>query len=133
MKKGTSKKLSTVFDNLSTITETNHPIYNVKQLGSGKEGWIHHNRLRKKENLLTPQIRPKFTPKLQSELQTSTTDQDDDNMSEFDFPIIINNSHIPVTHDNTSLAEAIGNEEQTDEIPIVSLGGPETGTDPGFM
>ena len=126
-KAGTSKKLSTVFDNLSTITESNHPIYKVKQLGSGKKGWIHHNRLRKKENLLTPQIRTKFTPKLQSELPTSTIDQDDDNMTELDFPIIINNSHIPVTHDDTPLAETVGDEEQIDEIPIVSLGGPETG------
>ena len=130
VKQGTSKKLSTVFDDLSTIIETNHPIYKVKRTGSGKEGWIHYNRLRRKDNfLVSPQIQTKFVPQHQSESSISVMDQDDDTISEIDFPIIINNSRMNRDNQNPiSPAEVSGDREQFDETPVISLDGAQTGT-----
>ena len=51
VKKGASKKLSTMFYDLSDITECNHPIYKIKSISTQQEKWVHHNRLRKKGTL----------------------------------------------------------------------------------
>ena len=53
VKKGVSKKLSTMFYDLSTITEVNHPIYKIKSENTKQEKWLHHNRL-KKRGILQP-------------------------------------------------------------------------------
>ena len=53
-KRGESKKLNPVYDQLSTIIESNSPIYKIRNASSGKEKWIHHNRLRLKQQREIP-------------------------------------------------------------------------------
>ena len=48
VRKGVSKKLSTMFHDLSVIVESKHPVYRVKSNATKQEKWVHHNRLRKK-------------------------------------------------------------------------------------
>ena len=108
--------------------EANHPIYKVKRVGSGKEGWIHHNRLRKKENFLIPKVQTKFSPQHHPMSSTPVVDQDDD-ISEIDFPLIITNSHIPrASIKPTPPVEAVDHQEPFEQTPVISLDGTQTGT-----
>ena len=129
VKQGISKKLSTVYDDLSTVMEANHPIYKVKRIGSGKEGSIHHNRLRKKENFLPPQVQAKFTPCNQPKPPSPLIDNDDDTMSELDFPMVISNSNMSRANPSTiSPTEVSSSQEHSDEHPLISLDGAPAGT-----
>ena len=130
VKKGMSKKLSTVYDNLSTVIEDNHPIYKVKQIGSGKVGWIHHNRLRRKETLSSPNAEFKLInhPKGAVELPASDFD---DSYSEIDLPLVIHNSGIireNELQDNEpemtdSLENPTNNTDLPEDFPLIYLEG----------
>ena len=62
VKQGVSKKLSTMFYDLSIIIDSNHPVYKIRSLGSKEEKWVHHNQLRKRGTLEQPHVPPKASP-----------------------------------------------------------------------
>ncbi len=95
-KKGVSKKLCTVYHELSTIVEAKHPIYKVKRVGSEKVGWVHHNRLKKKSTFNDPyQLTFKPTNTRANVPDTKVNDVDDDDFTdEVEYPLIINNSNL---------------------------------------
>jgi len=47
VKKGESKKLSPLYDNLSVVVEADMPLLKIKNLSSGRIQWRHHNQLKK--------------------------------------------------------------------------------------
>ena len=90
-KKGLSKKLSTVYHDLSEVIETNHPIYKVRNK-SGKEGWVHHNRLRRKTPFEDPDLIVQSQPQTLRETNESLLSDDVDDDYDYPVPMIINNS-----------------------------------------
>ena len=93
IKKGLSKKLSTAYHELSKVVEANHPIYKIQRVNSGKVGWVHYNRLKKKtlfddqNKRVTPQ--PQRAPKTPEGGDHILDDDWDDG---YDYPLVINNS-----------------------------------------
>ena len=45
-RKGESRKLSPLYDNLSEVIEINMPLLHIKNLSNGKTQWRHHNQLK---------------------------------------------------------------------------------------
>ena len=135
VKKGISKKLSTIYDKLSTVIEDNHPIYKVKQLGSGKVRWIHHNRLRKKVTLpSTNNVLTKPIPQSRDSAQPPEVEFDD-SLSEIDFPLTFHNSGIQRENDRpyitsgvTTNMEPPNDTDLPEESPLISLEGNEPQT-----
>lgn len=135
-KKGISKKLSTVYHELSTVVETSHPIYKVKRLGSGKMGWIHYNRLRKKGSFEHLDRKVDMQPQIQRNKNNPPDFLEEDCISELDYPIVISNSNtnevdnwqntvIDETIDNNNIVTDHVNNGLDDVTPIISLDGIE--------
>ena len=47
VKKGESKKLSPLYDNLSVVVEADMPLLKIKNVSTGRVQWRHHNQLKK--------------------------------------------------------------------------------------
>ena len=114
-KKGFSKKLSTVYHELSKVVDINHP----KNVKSGKEGWVHHNRLRRKTPFEDPDLIVQSQPLPPSETHELLDDDMDD---EFDYPtpMIINNSDQGATETVPTMPTA-NDEINNDNITPVFL------------
>ena len=118
-KKGVSKKLSTVYHELSRVIDTNHPIYKVQRVNSGKTGWIHHNRLRKKVPFEDPDLIVDCPPRI-PQATREHLDIDFDEGDDYPMPMIINNSN----HRAVEIPTPVINEETdngNDSEPSVSL------------
>ena len=114
-----SKKLSTVYHELSRVIEANHPIYKVQRVNSGKMGWIHHNRLRKKVPFEDPDLIVDCPPQIPHETREHL-DIDFDEDDDYPMPMIINNSN----HRAVEIPTPVINEEtdnDNDSEPSVSL------------
>ena len=90
-KKGVSKKLSTTYHELSRVVEVSHPIYKIRRVNSGKEGWVHHNRLKKK-TLFDDQNKMVESHPQQEPLNPGYNTIEDGWDDDYEYPTVINNS-----------------------------------------
>ena len=118
--KGISKKLSTVYYDLSRVVETNHPIYKIQRVKSGRVGWVHYNRLRLKtmfeDQGVIVNVQPQF-PGDPANIHEGADEEPDD--EDYEYPMVINNSTLGrVNVPSNQPEEETGNDVETS----ISLG-----------
>ena len=106
-KKGVSKKLSTVYHEQSRVIDSNHPIYKVKRISSGKEG---NNRLRKKVTLKDPNAKTGEPSEPRNLVNSGHTIQDDDDDEDDE------NDDLPLTQTTDNQTDNAGQLTRDEEL-----------------
>ena len=94
--------------------EANHPIYRIKRVGSENTVWVHHNRLRKRKPFQNP-------AKPGNKIESDIFEDLDEDMSEVDYPLIINNTRREGVGNPETNNQTKNNEGSGDYTDIISL------------
>jgi hypothetical protein len=105
VKRGESRKLSPLYDNLSEVMEVDMPLILIKSLSSGRVQWRHHNQLKKRTTRTTTDkgtVKVRFTTPPTAALNDHPTDNDVTLGDDTSLDDIIENNNNPTVNDTNT-------------------------------